>query len=153
MNVNGRVLTLAQHVSVDPNGLRCDFATGVRIDGRRSMGQPVMSGASHRKHNPMTEPSRWVDLYGDVLFGYAALRVPSRDIAEDLVQETFLAALRTRDTFAGDSSEQTWLVSILRRKIADHFRDSVRRKGRGIGTAEQQREQAADFDRGFGWRR
>ena len=68
------------------------------------------------------DPSEWVDRYGDYLFRYAMLRLRDRSAAEDLVQETFLAALKGRETFSGGSSEATWLVGILKHKIADHFR-------------------------------
>ena len=69
-----------------------------------------------------SSPSEWVDRYGDYLFRYAMLRVRDRAAAEDLVQETFLAALKGRASFSGGSSEATWLVGILKHKIADHFR-------------------------------
>lgn len=68
------------------------------------------------------DPADWVERYGDYLFRYAMLRLRDRAASEDLVQETFLAALTGRDAFAGRSSEATWLVGILRHKIADHFR-------------------------------
>lgn len=64
----------------------------------------------------------WVDRYGDALFQFAAARVGDREIAEDLVQETFLAAVRSLDRFKGHSSEKTWLYAILKYKIVDHFR-------------------------------
>jgi RNA polymerase sigma-70 factor (ECF subfamily) len=54
------------------------------------------------------------------------LRVRDRSAAEDLVQETFLAALSARDSFSGNSSESTWLVGILKHKIMDHFRRQAR---------------------------
>jgi len=69
-----------------------------------------------------SDPSEWVDRYGDYLFRYAMLRLRDRSAAEDLVQETFLAALKNRGSFTGGSSEATWLVGILKHKIADHFR-------------------------------
>lgn len=69
-----------------------------------------------------SDPSEWVDRYGDYLFRYAMLRLRDRSAAEDLVQETFLAALKSRGSFSGGSSEATWLVGILKHKIADHFR-------------------------------
>ncbi len=72
------------------------------------------------------DPSGWVDRYGDSLFRYAMLRVGDRSRAEDLVQETFLAALKGRGSFSGDSSEATWLVAILKHKIVDHFRRQSR---------------------------
>jgi len=72
------------------------------------------------------DPSDWVDRYGDYLFRYALLRLRDRSAAEDLVQETFLAGLKNRETFSGGSSESTWLVGILKHKIADHFRRQAR---------------------------
>jgi RNA polymerase sigma-70 factor (ECF subfamily) len=61
-----------------------------------------------------------------MLFRYALLRVRSRDTAEEMVQETFLAALSARTTFRSAASEQTWLVGILKHKILDHFRRQKR---------------------------
>jgi RNA polymerase sigma-70 factor (ECF subfamily) len=72
------------------------------------------------------DPSEWVDRYGDYLFRYSMLRVRDRSRAEDLVQETFLAALKGRHSFSGHSSEGTWLVGILKHKILDHFRRQSR---------------------------
>lgn len=43
-----------------------------------------------------------------------------------MVQETLLAAWQVKDSFAGKSSESTWLVAILKRKIIDHFRRNRR---------------------------
>lgn len=67
-------------------------------------------------------PLNWLEEHGDYLFRYALIRVSERDIAEDLVQETFLAALKSYSSFDGKSSIQTWLTSILRYKVMDHFR-------------------------------
>jgi RNA polymerase sigma-70 factor (TIGR02943 family) len=69
-----------------------------------------------------TEPASWVDRYADYLFSYALLKTGSREVAEDLVQDTFLSAFNGREQFRGDSTEKTWLTRILKNKIADHFR-------------------------------
>ena len=66
-------------------------------------------------------PERWVQEYGDMLFGFAALRVRDRVIAQDLVQETF-AAIKARDSFGGRSTERAWLFGILRNKLTDYYR-------------------------------
>ena len=79
-----------------------------------------------------TDPERWVDEHGDYLFRFAVSRLRRREVAEDLVRETFLAALRARERVAGASSERTWLVGILKRKIVDH----LRRTGREHPTGE-----------------
>ncbi|HHJ39478.1 MAG: hypothetical protein AXA67_09190 [Methylothermaceae bacteria B42] len=69
-----------------------------------------------------TDPERWLNEYGDLLFRYAVGRVGDTSVAEDLVQDTLLAAWRGRDRYTGQSAESTWLVGILKHKIADHFR-------------------------------
>ena len=69
-----------------------------------------------------SDPAAWVDRYGDYLYTYALRRTQDEAVAEDLVQETFLAALSARDNFQGRSSEKTWLTGILKHKILNRFR-------------------------------
>ena len=78
--------------------------------------------SSSEKQCSQGDPADWLSTHGDALFRYALARTGNRDVAEDLVQESLLAALRARDRFAERSAEQTWLIGILRHKIADHFR-------------------------------
>ncbi len=59
------------------------------------------------------------------LTAYALRRVSDRSLAEDLAQETLLAALSAEGEFAGRSTMRTWLVGILKHKIADVFRARV----------------------------
>ena len=70
----------------------------------------------------------WLAAHGDYLFNLAVGQVRDPLVAEDLVQETFLAAVRCRGTFSGHSSERTWLVGILRHKICDHLRRTCRER-------------------------
>jgi RNA polymerase sigma-70 factor (ECF subfamily) len=74
--------------------------------------------------------SEWVDRYADYLFNYTITRVNDSFIAEDLVQETFLAGLKSMKNFKGEATERTWLISILKRKIIDHYRKSNSNKGK-----------------------
>ncbi|MFN0302237.1 MAG: sigma-70 family RNA polymerase sigma factor [Burkholderiales bacterium] len=60
------------------------------------------------------------------LHSYAVHKVRDPDLADDLVQETFVAALSTKVPFEGRSTPRTWLVAILRRKIADAYRERAR---------------------------
>ncbi|MEX1131681.1 MAG: sigma-70 family RNA polymerase sigma factor, partial [Flavobacteriales bacterium] len=53
-------------------------------------------------------------------------RVKEQETAEDLVQQTFIAAWEGRDRFAGNSSPRTWLFRILKNKLADHYRKVYR---------------------------
>ncbi len=72
----------------------------------------------------------WVDEHARYLFRYALPRVRDHHAAEELVQETFLAALRALESFDWESSPRTWLVGILRHKIMDLFRTRNRRGDR-----------------------
>lgn len=75
-------------------------------------------------------PNKWIDQYSDYLFNYTITRVSDREIAQDLVQETFLAGLKSMKNFKGEASERTWLISILKRKIIDHYRKINSNKGK-----------------------
>ena len=68
----------------------------------------------------------WAELYSDQLYIWAYYKTSDRETAEDLVQETFLAAVNSFQKFEVKSEPKTWLLSILRNKIADHFRKSYR---------------------------
>jgi len=76
--------------------------------------------------NNQLDPSNWLNDHGDYLFSFALSRISKRDVAEDLVQETLLSAFQAKEKFRGGSSERTWLVSILKRKIIDHYRKQSR---------------------------
>ena len=73
-----------------------------------------------------SDPERWVEEHGDYLFKFALVRLRDATKAEDMVQETFLAALKGCDKFAGRSAEKSWLVGILKHKILDHYRKAGR---------------------------
>jgi len=98
-----------------------------------------------------TDPRNWVEQHGDFLYRYALGRLGRPELAEDLVQETFLGALRGREQFKGASSERTWLVSILKRKIIDH----LRRKHREQPVTELGEDGCEDelFDSGGHWKK
>jgi len=80
------------------------------------------SEGSDSGRTPAVDPERWVQEHGDILFGFAAARVRNHAIAQDLVQETFLAAIKARSGFAGRATERSWLFGILRHKLADYYR-------------------------------
>ncbi|NJX14813.1 sigma-70 family RNA polymerase sigma factor [Tamlana crocina] len=79
--------------------------------------------------NNQINPNKWIDLYSDYLFNYTISRVSDREIAQDLVQDTFLAGLKSMKNFKGEASERTWLISILKRKIIDYYRKINSNKG------------------------
>ena len=72
-------------------------------------------------------PEQWLSLHGDALFRYALLLVGDEHRAEDLVQETLLAALEGQARYSAAASERTWLIAILRHKVLDDRRRNRRR--------------------------
>jgi RNA polymerase sigma-70 factor (ECF subfamily) len=74
----------------------------------------------------LPDPGEWVERYGDALYRYALARLRRPQEAEEAVQDTLLAALKGRGQFQGQSHPRTWLIGILKRKIADLFRRAAR---------------------------
>ena len=80
----------------------------------------------HDTPGRLSDPATWLDQHGDSLYRFALLRVRNPTTAEDLVQETLLAAWRAKAGFAGQAAERTWLIAILKNKLIDHFRRTSR---------------------------
>ncbi len=96
-------------------------------------------------------PELWVDEYGDYLFRYAYSRLRDSNLAEEVVQETFLAGIRNHAQFKATGSERGWLLAILKRKIID----SVRKRARHevvVSTEEQNDPSEIMFDANGNWR-
>lgn len=74
------------------------------------------------------DPQQWVKRHGDYLYNFAIVRVNDAEKAADLVQETFLSALKSESSFKGNSTERTWLTAILKRKIIDSYRRHYARR-------------------------
>jgi len=96
------------------------------------------------------DPINWLDEHGDALYAFALMRVREPSQAEDLVQETLLAALGTVENFKGESTERTWLTGILKHKVLDHLRRSGREKPL-TDEDEASMEKASMFDETGKW--
>jgi RNA polymerase sigma-70 factor (ECF subfamily) len=73
------------------------------------------------------------DRYFDRVYSLVFNQVDrNKEIAEDIVQETFLAALKSAKGFKGRSSAYTWLCSIAYHKVADHYRRQSRERKRMV---------------------
>jgi RNA polymerase sigma-70 factor (ECF subfamily) len=72
-----------------------------------------------------TDLAQQLEQHRGYLFRVAHLQLRDRDAAEDIVQETLLAAL-SGSGFSGKSTLRTWLTGILKHKIVD----AIRRKQR-----------------------
>ena len=97
------------------------------------------------------DPAQWVDRHGDTLYRFALSRLRDAEASEEVVQETFVAALRARDQYSGKGSEGAWLLGICKRKVVDH----VRRRNRpdsGVGGDLGPDPSEAIFDAKGNWR-
>lgn len=124
-----RTAVLPINTSFSPQGTEFKLSRG----STRSVALPELEEHVSRSKGTayparISDPSTWVDRHGDYLYRYALMRVRSRELAENVVQETYLAALTGRNSFSGCSSEKTWMVGILKHKIVDQFRKSFREK-------------------------
>ena len=75
-------------------------------------GEPEALRALYERHGPR-------------LLGYLCGRLPTRDLAEEVLQDVFLAAWRAAAGFRGDSKVLTWLLT-----IAHHRAINARRRKR-----------------------
>ncbi len=95
---------------------------------------------------------RWLDEHGEKLYSYAQYRVLDPPLAEDMVQETLLSALKASERFAGRSSVRTWLMSILKHKISDHFRQLAKEDGLIVKDLEDDTAFENNFDAHGNWK-
>jgi RNA polymerase sigma-70 factor (ECF subfamily) len=86
-----------------------------------------------------------VEQFRGYLMRYALLQLRDQAAAEDVVQETLLAAVQGGDRFSGRSSVKTWLTGILKHKIVDQVRRQSREQP-FIQSAEDDRSEAEIVD-------
>jgi RNA polymerase sigma-70 factor (ECF subfamily) len=104
--------------------------------------------------------ARWLEDHGDALYAYARARV-GRDphVAEDLVQEALVAAMASASAPQDPATERPWLIAILRHKLLDHLRTSLRERpfsvvnARGGDDADDADGLADLFDRRGRWKK
>lgn len=77
----------------------------------------------YKKHELL---ERWVNEYADALFSWAYHKTLSKETAEDIVQETFLAATKSFEKCKNPDQPKSWLFAILNNKIIDHFRKKAK---------------------------
>ena len=68
----------------------------------------------------------WVNQYSDTLYSWAFHKTSNKEMAEDIVQDTFYSAYKSLEKFEGKSSPKTWLLSILNNKIIDYYRSHAK---------------------------
>jgi RNA polymerase sigma-70 factor (ECF subfamily) len=71
--------------------------------------------------------SELFEIYFPRLFRFALRRVADEDAAEEIVQSTLIKAMRSLATWRGEASLFTWLCTICRREVHDHWQRLGRR--------------------------
>ena len=70
----------------------------------------------------------WIKKYSDTFFDYLCKRVLDKTAAKDILQETFIAAWKNSSSFNKESSEKTWLYSILTHNLINTYPQQGRLK-------------------------
>jgi RNA polymerase sigma-70 factor (ECF subfamily) len=71
--------------------------------------------------------ARFVAEYTDGVYGYVRHRLaPRADLVDDVVQDVFLAALRSLSSFLGNAPLRSWLLGIARHKVEAYYRQRLR---------------------------
>jgi len=94
-----------------------------------------LGGAVDELHAALADDAAfeaWYRRTVSTVYSYLLVRCRSADLAEELTQETYAAAIAMRNRYDGRSDSTTWLCGIARHKLADHFRASQRSDRRRI---------------------
>ncbi|AWI50106.1 DNA-directed RNA polymerase specialized sigma subunit, sigma-24 like protein [Actinobacillus minor 202] len=80
---------------------------------------------------------------------FAKLQLSNHELAEDLVQESFLSAFKNINHFKREAAFKTWVFAILKNKIIDY----LRQKGRVVLESEIEDEDSPNmfFDESGHW--
>mgnify|MGYP001129621308 CR=1 FL=1 len=74
----------------------------------------------------------WVIDFSEDLLARATYKTGNKEVAQDIVQDTFHAAFQSFERFEGRSNPKTWLFSILNNKITDHYRKVYTKKEKAM---------------------
>src|SRR5690606_28807882 len=81
-----------------------------------------------RKSADESPIARLYQQYGSTILIYIRRHLPSKEDAEDVLLEVFLAALESKNLHKLDEQEQlAWLHRVAHNKLVDHHRRTVRR--------------------------
>ncbi len=92
------------------------------------------------------DQSAWREIYddsSDSLFNFLCYQTGDREAAKDLLQETFVTAMRAVDNYRGEGPLHAWLRSIALRKSLDWRRSLARRARKHLRFAEEAAKETA----------
>ena len=74
------------------------------------------------------EITRLIEEYGNDVLRIATVILKSKELAEDVYQETFLRVVRSYSSYRRESSEKTWIISIAVNICRDYIRSAWKRR-------------------------
>ena len=80
------------------------------------------------------------------MLSYAARQLGDDELAEDVVQDAFVAAFDRADAFRGEAALKTWVFAILKNKIADALRGRYRRQSREVSYVQDEDPEGDDLE-------
>jgi RNA polymerase sigma-70 factor (ECF subfamily) len=119
-----------------------DAKTGARRKHAHLSDEALLALASRADENALGE---LYDRYGRVAYGLALRIVRDRALAEDAVQEAFLAVWRSAGAFLAEQGKpSTWILTLVHRRAVDIVRREERRRADPLDDAEQPTGEATD---------
>ncbi len=101
--------------------------------------------------NKNNEISSWVKLYTKELLKYCFYKTSDLEVAENIVQDTFEAVVKSYDSYHRDSNPKTWIYAILNNKIKDYYKS---KKNQFVSLEDYHHGDKDDyFDDDDGWKK
>jgi RNA polymerase sigma factor (sigma-70 family) len=115
---------------------------GARREHAHLSDEALLALCSHADESALGE---LYDRYGRVAYGLALRIVRDRALAEDAVQEAFLAVWRSAGTFLAEHGKpSTWILTLVHRRAVDLVRREERRRGEPLEEVAQPTGEATD---------
>lgn len=120
---------------INASDVEAEFIASSKGSGKDRMGDTEITGSASDDKELVeklkrAEPTAVVELYNlyfDRIYSLVFNQLArDREATQDIVQETFLAALKSASRFRGQSKVYTWLYSIASKKVADFYRHRTR---------------------------
>jgi RNA polymerase sigma factor (sigma-70 family) len=114
------------------------------VDAREPSDELVLEAVGRGDHDAL---GTLYDRFGRLAYGLAFRILRDRALAEDAVQEAFLAVWRSADAYKRERAKpSTWILTVVHRRAVDLVRREERRRGEPLETAPEPTTGPADED-------
>lgn len=127
-----------------------EYAVRLAVDrgepaaGHAPSDEQVLEAVGRGDHDALGE---LYDRFGRLAYGLAFRILRDRALAEDAVQEAFLAVWRSADAYKRErATPSTWILTVVHRRAVDLVRREQRRRGEPLEAAPEPATGPADED-------